>query len=69
MTKAATPCFMPIIPSSLSTIRLYTRRQSVGLRASDLHTTIMHGVAEAVDQCAPLGGYVEDVQPTWPTPC
>ena len=39
MTKAATPCFTPRIPSaSLSTIRLY-----IGLRASNLHA-IMHGV-------------------------
>ena len=45
MTKAATPCFTPRITSaSLSTIRIYT--QAVGLRASDLATT-MHGVAEA----------------------
>ena len=45
MTKAATPCFTPGIPSaSLPTIRLYT--QAVGLRASDLDS-IMHGVIEA----------------------
>ena len=50
MTKAATPCFTPRIPSaSLFTIRLYT--QIVGLRASDLDT-IMHGVAEAGSVCA-----------------
>ena len=45
MTKTATPCFTPRMPSaSLSANRLYT--QTVGLRASDLDT-IMHGVAEA----------------------
>ena len=45
MTKAATPCFTPRIPSaSLSTIRPYT--QTVGLGASDLDA-IMHGVAQA----------------------
>ena len=45
MTKAASPCFTPRIPSaSLCTIRQYTA--AVGLRASDLHT-IIHGVAEA----------------------
>ena len=44
MTKAATPCFTPRIPSaSFSTIRLYTE---VGVRASDLET-IKHGVAKA----------------------
>ena len=43
MTKAATPCFTPKIPSaSQSAIRIYT----VGLRASNLDT-IMRGVAEA----------------------
>ena len=45
MTKAATPCFTPRIPSaSLFTIRLYT--QTVGRRASDLDD-IMHSAAEA----------------------
>ena len=46
MTKAATPCFTPRIPSaSSSTIRAY-RHKTVGLRASNLDT-IMHDVAEA----------------------
>ena len=35
-----------IPPASLSTIRLYTHRDTVGLRALDLDT-IIHGVAEA----------------------
>ena len=53
MTKEATPCFTPRIPSaSLSTIRLIAMHtQAVGLRASNLDT-IMHGVAEAVSVCA-----------------
>ena len=46
MTKAATPCFTPRIPSaSLSTITIHSDIDTVGLRASDLDT-IMHGVAE-----------------------
>ena len=50
MTKAATPCFTPRIPSSsLSTTRLHT--QTVGLKASDVDT-IMHGVAQAGSVCA-----------------
>ena len=58
MTKAATPCFTPRTPSAtLSTIRIFTDRQLVGLRASDLDT-IMHGVADKLAQCAPLSGYV-----------
>ena len=37
MTKAATPCFTPRIPSaSLSTITIYTHTDTVGLRDSDL---------------------------------
>ena len=53
MTKTATPCFTPRIPSaSLSTIRIYTHRQSVCEPRMDLDT-IMHGVAEAGSVRAP----------------
>ena len=45
MTKAATPCFTPRIPSA-SLPRSDIHTQTVGLRASDLDT-IMHGGAEA----------------------
>ena len=66
MKKAATPCFTPRIPStSLSTITLYT--QTVGLRASDLDTT-MHDVAEAGSVRASQWLRREHAACTWPPP-
>ena len=47
MTKAATPCFTPGTPSASLVHDQNIHTQTVGLRASDLDTIIMHGVAEA----------------------
>ena len=67
MTKAAIPpCFAPETPSArLSTIRQHTDSRS-GKLGSKLYYYIMHGIFQKLVQCAPLIGYEENTQQTWP---